>query len=294
MRRTHLTERPELSENTREIYQLIRQQASLSRADIVRQNDLTFPSVSRIVAGLLDAEILQEGTRRRGGIGKPPTELSINPAHSYSLGVYKNGSQAQAVLIDVLGVPLQHGTFSFNPLAEHLKVMLEQAGVKPDKLLGVGLTQAGEAMSEQDLRLLAEALRVPVISEPAIAASLRAERYFGQAQHIERFVYYDALHLELGAMVGKTVLARSGTLSTLLGVADKAVLQDRNLIPAALVAATAVLLAEVLVISGLDDEDFTKIQASMTDVKVLPASPTASREAQAAATLPIYQAYSVL
>ena len=283
-----------LAQNYRVTYQLVRQHGTLSRAEVVRQTELKFPTISRIVAELLEAGILREGEVRRGSMGKPPIELSVSPNHAFSLGVHQNGSQAQAVLLDLLGNPLKQSSFSPSPLPEQLKVLLEQAGVTRDKLLGVGLTKAGEAMSEQDVTLLADALGVPVISEPAIAASVQAERYFGQTQHSERFVYYDALHLELGAIVGKTVLARSGTLSTLLGVADKAVLQERNLIPAALTAASAVLQAEALVVSGLDDEDFSKIQASMTDTKVLKASATASREAQAAATLPIYQAYSVL
>ena len=280
--------RRSFSENQKLVYQLVRQQGSVSRAGLVRQLDITFPSVSRIVGELLDLNVLQEGEKRRGGMGKPPTELSVVEDHAYSVGVHLEAGKAQVVLIDALGQTVASESFPADLLPQQLNGMLELAQMGSDKLLGIGVSSTGGQLAGETL-LPSE----NVVAKPMITASVRAERYFGHAQNVECFLYLDALRLELGGMVGSTVLARTGTLGALLGVADGSALQDKNLIPAALRGAAALLQAETVFVSGLSDEELGHLQKNLDGLKVTRASECSSTPALASATLPLYTAYSL-
>lgn len=91
------------SYNERLVYDLIRTNGSPSRADVVRLTNLTFPSVSRMVDALIKAGLIIETRRRRGGMGKPPTELAVNETHAFSIGVAYADDCLRAVLIDIAG-----------------------------------------------------------------------------------------------------------------------------------------------------------------------------------------------
>jgi hypothetical protein len=134
---------------------------------------------------------------------------------------------------------------------------------------------------------------VPVTLESSIAASVKAERYYGSAKDLRSFLYYDARHLELGAMVDNTVLAKSGTLAKLLGVAEGAVLQECYLLPPALAGASALVHARGIILSGVDDEDFIRLQRMFPELTVKAASEQASDASLAAASVPIYDLLSV-
>ena len=280
--------RSSLSENQKLVYQLVRQRGSISRADLVRHLDITFPSVSRIVGELLELNMLQEGEKRHGGMGKPPIDLSVNPHHTHAFGVHLEGGKAEARLIDALGDTVASESFGTPRLPEQLSGMLEQAKVDSATLLGIGLSRA-EGESAEETLLQGENF----VAAPTIAASVRTERYFGKAQNLERFLYFDALHLELGGMVESTVLARAGTLEALLGVSGGSALQNKNLIPAALRGASALLEAETVFVAGLSDEDLGHLQKNLEGLKLTRASECSSNPALATATLPLYKAYSL-
>ena len=72
--------------NQRVVLNLVRTEGPISRADIVRLSGLTFPSVSRIVGELIERGLVAEKRQRRGGMGKPPTELEMSPRSAFSVG----------------------------------------------------------------------------------------------------------------------------------------------------------------------------------------------------------------
>ena len=89
--------------NQRLILDLVRTRGPISRADIVRLSGLTFPSVSRIVGELIDRDLVAETQQRRGGMGKPPTDLELNPKSAFSVGLNFDYNDLSAVLIDLSG-----------------------------------------------------------------------------------------------------------------------------------------------------------------------------------------------
>ena len=276
--------------NQKRIYQLIRHQGSISRADLVRQTDLTFPTISRIVAELLEFNMLQGGALRRGGMGKPPTELSINPRHAYSLGVHLDGDEAQAVLINALGEQLMQESVSPGSLADQLVSILYGSGVTPDKFLGVGVSSAEGEVAEEQLGQVSDRFSQSIHAASMIAASVQAERYFGEARKLPSFLYFDGSQMEVGGMIGSTLLARSGTLEALLGGADT----SGNVIAPALRGAAALLQTETVVVGGVSGEDVEELRRSLAGLKVMEASGWASDPARAAASVPLHAAYSVV
>lgn len=105
-RRPGIRQTDRLSSNHKLLYQYIRTRGPLARADLVRISDLTFPSISRMVAELLDLGLVQETSQRRGGMGKPPTELVLVPETACALGLTLTDTHAVAVVIDAVGAVL--------------------------------------------------------------------------------------------------------------------------------------------------------------------------------------------
>ena len=52
-----------------------------------RMVDEVRTSVSRIVGELIERGLVAEKRQRRGGMGKPPTELELSPRSAFSVGL---------------------------------------------------------------------------------------------------------------------------------------------------------------------------------------------------------------
>ena len=282
----------DLNPNHKRLYQLIRRAGQVSRADLMRRSGLTFPSVSRIVTELLELGLLLEGAKRRGGMGKPPVDLTINPDHGYSLGIHLDGNQASGSLINALGKPLKSVSFSAASLSEGISRALDESGFAPDKLVGICLSTPSEVMKDDQRARLAAELGVPIFAEPAIAASVRAERYFGSASELNNFLYFDAVRLELGAMVNHTVLAQLGTLQALLGMQQGESSAGSDKLPRAIRGAAVLIQAQALIVSGLSAEDIEGLSRQVADLPVVPASAQAGDPTLAAASVPLYETLS--
>lgn len=136
------------------------------------KSGLTFPSVSRIAAELIAAGMLREGATRRGGKGKPPVDLAVDPDHSYGFGVYIDGNEATGRFVNALGESLKDVRFPTAALSEGIRSSLDESGLAPDEIIGVCLTTFGESLGQEDLERLSSDLGVSMSAEPAIAASV--------------------------------------------------------------------------------------------------------------------------
>lgn len=280
-----------LTFNQKRLYQIVRRSGPLSRADLTRKSGLTFPSVSRLVADLLAAGMVKEGVSRRGGMGKPPIELSVVPDHSYALGVYLNGDAATGSLINALGESVKDINFPAACLSEGVRNALMDSELSLDRLIGVCLSTSAELVSDDKRERLSADLGVSVFAESAIACSVRAERYFGSGSQLDRILYFDALTLELGVLINGTVLTHPGTVKILLGVKRLKPSPKSDVLAGALKGVAALVQAEALVAGGLSAEDFVRFKGTVTDLLVVPGSPMASNPALAAASVPIYETF---
>ena len=283
----------DLTPNHKRLYQLVRRAGSLSRADLMRQSGLTFPSISRLVTDLLAFGLLKEGASRRGGMGKPPVELGVVPSHGYSLGIYLDGDTATSSLVNALGETLKKTSFPAVSLTQEITNTLGESSINPDRLIGVSLATPEETIVEEDRQRLSSQVNVPIIAVPMIACSVRAERYFGSGGQLGRFLYFDAALLELGVVVNGQVLARPGTLSTLLRVQQGKPSPERDVLPEALRGAAALIQAEALVVGGSSAEDLETLNRQIADLPVVPAAAQANDPALAAAAVLLDETFGV-
>ena len=258
----------------------------------MRRSGLTFPSVSRIVTELLEAGMLREGAKRRGGKGKPPMDLTIDPNHGYSVGIYLDGDQANGRFVNALGEPLKGVSLSATSLAGGISTALDESGFDPNKLVGVCLSAPSEVIRDDQRARLAVELGVSIFAETAIAASVQAERYFGIASELNSFLYFDAVRPELGAMVNHSVLAKPGTLEALLGMQQGESSAGSDKLPRAIKGAALLIQAEALIVSGLSAEEIEGLSGQVADVPVVPASAQAGDLTLAAASVPLYETLS--
>jgi len=94
--------------NKNAILALLRKEGPLSRAEIVRRLNISFPSVSSNVKALIESGLVLEigESERNNGPGRKSTLLSYNASKGYVIGVDAGRSQIRAMCSDLLGTPV--------------------------------------------------------------------------------------------------------------------------------------------------------------------------------------------
>ena len=200
------------SHNQRAVLELVRSKGPISRADIVRLSGLTFPSVSRIIGELIERDLVAEKRQRRGGMGKPPTELEVNPKSAFSVGLNFDRDQLSAVLVDLSGEVLarRHTPLDTPDPAHVLPLMtsttdalLSDQDVPKRLLLGIGVgmplplytgkatsTLADDLKDWQDVSVaatLGAQFGCPVLLENNATAAAIGERWYGVGRDLKDF-----------------------------------------------------------------------------------------------------------
>lgn len=95
--------------NRAAIVKLLKQQGNLSRADLTRMLNMSFPSVSSNVKQLLEEEYIIEIGESAGknGLGRRSVLLGFNEKRGYVVGVCFNISTIIAASADLLGNPIE-------------------------------------------------------------------------------------------------------------------------------------------------------------------------------------------
>lgn len=91
------------SQNRSRLLREIRTGSPISRAGLAQVTGLSHPTVSAIVADLLELELIREGAQEQGGIGRPGRLLEFNASRGYVLGVDIGGTRMRAALADMEG-----------------------------------------------------------------------------------------------------------------------------------------------------------------------------------------------
>jgi predicted NBD/HSP70 family sugar kinase len=215
------------SHNNRTVLGLVRKGA-LSRADISAAVQLTPQAVSKIVARLISAGLLEEtGAVRAGGRGKPRMSLQLRADGARAYGAHVDRDELRVVLLDLTGgvvsssvVPLP-ALFTPDDVLDAL-VPLVQPG---ERVLGLGIGIAGPldfpsgvvdpnglpGWKGVPLRALAEErLGLPVVVDKDTNAAVLAEAW--QRPMRDAAVVYAGTGLGAGLLLGGEVHrgARSG------------------------------------------------------------------------------------
>jgi len=102
--------RPSLLRHTNAltILQLLREAGSCSRADLVRSSGLSAPTVTKVVADLITANLIKPLGEGESSGGRPPDMLSFKAERGCLLAVQITASHLSFLLTDLSGIELDH------------------------------------------------------------------------------------------------------------------------------------------------------------------------------------------
>lgn len=237
-----LTLRPSLvgKLNEREILRIIQTHGPLSRADVVRRSGLSAPTVSKAVASLLMAGLLEESAAPGTARGRPAAMLRVASETAQVLGVVIDASHCEVVSAGLDGI--LHATIDAFPtpstyamLLDELTVRCRERAAKPGvTTLGLGVSLPGLIDYRRGCGVLSP--NVPLTDGHAPAEDLGqrleldgvllqeshalclAERHYGLAVGLRDFAMLDVgTGVGLGVMSGGRLLTGHSGLAGEIG-----------------------------------------------------------------------------
>ncbi len=135
------------------VLNIIRQERTISRAEIAQRTKLSRSAVSNIINNLLDEGIVQHfGTGESNG-GRRPIMLNFNYSAGHVIGVDIGANHLLAILADLEGNVVAELSQSFNidmgpekglPIViDHIRQLMHHSAVKGGRLLGLGVAVPG-------------------------------------------------------------------------------------------------------------------------------------------------------
>ncbi|MGR3502581.1 ROK family transcriptional regulator [Pseudaestuariivita sp.] len=208
--------------NRQAVLGLIRAAGQMGRAAVARELGLSTQAVSNIIAELEAEGLLIQQGAQSGGRGLPAVQYGINPGGGFAMGIEVRPDVLLTALVDLTGKPRatkRRVLTDLDPGQVQARVlrlrdrMLEDAGVDPARLLGVGLVMPGPFgatglsgyssdlpgwQSVDAAQLFSEGFGRPVIVSNDANAAAMAER-FAAAQGLIDFAFlYFGTGLGLG------------------------------------------------------------------------------------------------
>jgi len=220
-----------------------------SRGDLARRTFLSRATVSTLVEELLRAGLVEEragsgapGSAAEGGLGRPPVLLSLVSGAAFAVGLDFGHQHIRVALCDLSGEPVvddyspaevDHAPIESLDLAQRLvDEALSNAGVAPDRLLGVGMGLAapinkangnlaadGILPGWRGIRPAAEMearLGIPVALDNDANVGALGEKAFGAARGVD-----DLIYIRLSAGIGAGLILAGQPYQGLLGVAGE-------------------------------------------------------------------------
>ena len=221
--------------NRRVIFDALRINGALTRADLARATQLTPQTVSNIVDSLQIDGLVMADEPRRQGRGQPARPYRILPEGACAIGVQLDRHQMLGVVVDLAGAPLtrrqrqlpsggpKKGAAALLKLIAELRTFVEarqESGAS--RLLGLGIAMPGpfgtmdgeDPWGMQDWQdfpladwLMEKTGLVASVQNDAAAGAI-AEKMYGAAAGLENFV-----HLFIGYGLGAGLVLRGEVYS---------------------------------------------------------------------------------
>ena len=199
--------------NQRTVLQAIRVSGEASRSNLAAITGLTAPTIANIAKRLLDAGLIREAGRQQGPRGQPASQLVINPAGGFSIGINIDRDHITIVSLDLAGSVLTRATLEAafampdvvagwlrrqiadiraSKLIDERR-MLGVGVAMPDDLGGVTLPHrpsAYESWNDVDVQAMVEEIVPwPVHIDNDAAAAAIGEAQFGSGMVLSSFFY---------------------------------------------------------------------------------------------------------
>ncbi|MDT8858845.1 ROK family transcriptional regulator [Alkalihalobacillus sp. MEB130] len=199
--------------NKSTILNTIRLHSPISRADIAKKTKLTPPTVTNIVAELLEANLVRESKVGTSQGGRKPILLTINDRHSFIVGIDVGGHLIRAVVTDLNAkiqakceIELPH-ELTNSLLLEKIKVVIhdvvKKSSVSMDKVIGIGIGMHGIVDYLKGVAVFAPNFQlsdipikeeieghyhIPTFVENDVRALALGESWYGNGQGIENVI----------------------------------------------------------------------------------------------------------
>jgi len=199
--------------NQRTVLQAIRLSGEASRSNLAVITGLTAPTIANIARRLLDAGLISEAGRRQGPRGQPASQLVINPAGGFSIGINIDRDHITVVSLDLAGSVLTRATLEAafampdvvaRWLRDQIAVIRASKLIDERRMLGVGVAMpddlgrvtlphrpsAYESWNDIDVQAMVEEM-VPwsVHVDNDAAAAAIGEAQFGSGMVLSSFFY---------------------------------------------------------------------------------------------------------
>ncbi|MEX0721316.1 MAG: ROK family transcriptional regulator [Balneolaceae bacterium] len=203
--------------NHRIVFETIRLNGPISRADIARATNLTAQTVSNIVSRLLKRNLILEGKRMQKKRGAPSVTLAINPKGAYSIGLDFNRDHLTGILVDLAGNLIDKKYFEMNDPTPEDSIELMASTVHDlfneeysnSYLSGIGIGFPGPMQVNRDntvtnvvnpksfthwknvpvVKQLRQFVDSPIFLENNASAAALGERWYGVGRNISSFLY---------------------------------------------------------------------------------------------------------
>lgn len=215
--------------NTQVILRHLCFNGSMSRMEISLQTQLSAGTVTNVTSELLQSGVLIEKGLEESSGGRPRTIVDINPRHGYLIGVDLGETQVALELFDLkmnkLCTTLEPVAQEEDMLAQYICILqrgcqnlMMQAGLSPEKILGVGIGVPGIVehngqvsvaapmwnwRSEPVLQLFEQAVGLPVYIDNGAKAMTLAESWFGAGRGVQ-----DMAVILIGTGIGAGIITK--------------------------------------------------------------------------------------
>ena len=215
----------QLSSSERRVLNAIWRRGPIARGDLAVATGLTPASVTRVVQGLFEREMVRETVERIGARGQPIRPVSVRIDGAHAIGVYFSHRSVEIGLVDMGGSQLETRTLSAEAGTPEAVAQVTRAFIadivarkliRPDTLAGVGIALPGDFIlgAEQlnaheffpalgrpgAVRTMAHGVDVPVFVENDAASAALGERLLGAGQGLDDFLFVHVGHGIGGAL----------------------------------------------------------------------------------------------
>ena len=139
-------------ENRRRVIDALRRQGIASRADLARTTGLSRSTISTIVTDLLESGLVDERDgppAEAGHAGRPPVMVALNGSAGLALGIDFGHRHLRVAVTDLSQTVLAErwqemdvdhaAQDGLDAAAEFVEQVIEEAGVRRDRVIGAGM-----------------------------------------------------------------------------------------------------------------------------------------------------------
>ncbi len=199
--------------NKRNILEIVRNTAQISRVELAQQTNLSLPTVMKLVDEFIAKDLILDAGSGVSTGGKPPKLLKFNYRSHYIIGVDINSSRIDVVLMDMAANVICDQirdvgkNYSAKQVIQYVIVLIESllqsSGISGEMILGIGIGIEGmvdthkgavrqmPAFGWKDINVTTpiwERFGLPVVVDNDTRAMAMGEKLVGIACGIENFI----------------------------------------------------------------------------------------------------------